>query len=1072
MSGEIVVPETPNWLQELEAKRERRLKAKLGHEAGAGAPCLKCAEKCPGLDLHFWRKCCKLCKCPKEEHEVQDDDIYGWAQFQLVGSKPNKIRKKILLPGKKDELDLDWAPKGHNDTVDKYLKTLSTEQLPVKGSQAAQDRKQLLQKQIPIHDIDPSLCHDLTEEELKKMNEYIAHVKESSAGVGQIVSLSSIIKGNLHMLNPAESAMMASRYAKGIPLSEIVKLQSQSKALSLKPQELIKNLENITLNDKSLPYFAPDDILNQPEKLNMNDKNLPKFVPNTLNQTEYNLDPLVPNKFNDKNYPSYSNDTISRLSSAQFSGGLVPQRNKGSGDNQSVIDPSIDPKYLQKNNFDFKSRPSQFLPQNVPYNLPQPGQNVLSEDNSGIFDSGSSAFVPYQKTSTTMKPGESYVQSISSMDPSYSSNFPVLRGNVSSGLETGDESRENLDAVDPNYAITSSPALKYKESGSSTVGRSPQSANHIRKENNLFSGEVNPLTSNYPKSVLPEFKFGKTGSLPDQASQKSNSNQKENAGYHQSLENVDPLEQNYSKIASPEYRYQKSVDSAVGKWSQDPRSFGQGKGILDNDVPYDESLGRKYRINDQIGNKNTSNIIPNKEVLQKFAQGNTESVGAKENYENTHNMKNMAPRLPNYAPGRYSNHSDVQSPSNIPKNFRDLAFSTHDPSNASSNDLGDTESEFKFGHYRKPGSYPENENSFSRGETPKNSSGFRPIQANWRNAERPINQHLPEQQMRYQNEPVDNLVQNQNPNSENNFDNKNSYSNMALPSDEDLRNVSSSGGLRKPLDDYNSDTFDKQALNNLKQLGKNLPEMHPGSLIVDETFLHPSQVNVGLIQDISYPEIKAATQGTNDFYEDYSPDIIREILNNMKLPDCHYCKRPFEEKEFAITIERANVLFHTGCFKCAGCNQIIADNVYFYNKESDNIYCLRDYAKIRGFPRCKACDELIFTKEYCLAENSTFHLKHFCCIECDTPLAGKDYTLEDEMPYCLPCFEQSKASKCSSCNRVIKPDEIGCNLNGVHFHANDECFACKVCKKPLMKKKMLLRNEKLYCSHECYGTEK
>lgn len=51
MNSEIEVPETPNWLQELEAKRERRLKAKLGHEAGAGAPCLKCGDKCPGKSL-------------------------------------------------------------------------------------------------------------------------------------------------------------------------------------------------------------------------------------------------------------------------------------------------------------------------------------------------------------------------------------------------------------------------------------------------------------------------------------------------------------------------------------------------------------------------------------------------------------------------------------------------------------------------------------------------------------------------------------------------------------------------------------------------------------------------------------------------------------------------------------------------------------------------------------------------------------------------------------------------------------------------------------------------------------
>jgi len=27
----------------------------LAHEIGAGAPCLTCGDKCPGLDLHFWR---------------------------------------------------------------------------------------------------------------------------------------------------------------------------------------------------------------------------------------------------------------------------------------------------------------------------------------------------------------------------------------------------------------------------------------------------------------------------------------------------------------------------------------------------------------------------------------------------------------------------------------------------------------------------------------------------------------------------------------------------------------------------------------------------------------------------------------------------------------------------------------------------------------------------------------------------------------------------------------------------------------------------------------------------------
>nr|CAH7752482.1 unnamed protein product [Callosobruchus chinensis] len=308
MSGETEVLETPNWLLELEAKRERRLKARLGHETGAGAACLKCGDRCPGLDLHFWRKCCKACKCSKEEHAVPDDDIYGWAEFQLLGSTPNRIKRKILLPGKKDELELDWAPKGNNETVDRYLKTLPPDQLPVKGSQAAQDRKQLLHKQIPIHDIDPALCHDLTNDELSKMNEYIAHVKKSSVGVGRIVSLSNIIKGNLHMLNPSEAALISSRFPKAIPLSDVVKLCAQDKA-----NDLSQNLQKLTLHSKTLPKNTPN-IIKVPE----------------------NMYPLTPNRIRDKSNPTYTNEIEQNNPKVQFSTHLPCRKNHGAEDQMST----------------------------------------------------------------------------------------------------------------------------------------------------------------------------------------------------------------------------------------------------------------------------------------------------------------------------------------------------------------------------------------------------------------------------------------------------------------------------------------------------------------------------------------------------------------------------------------------------------------------------------------------------------------------------------------------------------------------------------------------------------------
>lgn len=87
----VETPAAPDWLSKLEDRREKLKKTKLGHETGAGAPCNQCGNKCPGLDLHFWRKVCRNCKCRKDQHMCKDDEISGWAQFEILGqirSKP------------------------------------------------------------------------------------------------------------------------------------------------------------------------------------------------------------------------------------------------------------------------------------------------------------------------------------------------------------------------------------------------------------------------------------------------------------------------------------------------------------------------------------------------------------------------------------------------------------------------------------------------------------------------------------------------------------------------------------------------------------------------------------------------------------------------------------------------------------------------------------------------------------------------------------------------------------------------------------------------------------------------
>lgn len=53
--------------------------------------------------------------------------------------------------------------------------------------------------------------------------------------------------------------------------------------------------------------------------------------------------------------------------------------------------------------------------------------------------------------------------------------------------------------------------------------------------------------------------------------------------------------------------------------------------------------------------------------------------------------------------------------------------------------------------------------------------------------------------------------------------------------------------------------------------------------------------------------------------------------------------------------------------------------------------------------------QLIFSNEYTQAENLNWHLKHFCCFDCDSILAGEIYVMVSDKPVCKPCYVRKHA---------------------------------------------------------------
>ncbi|KAK2842707.1 hypothetical protein Q5P01_012907 [Channa striata] len=181
---------------------------------------------------------------------------------------------------------------------------------------------------------------------------------------------------------------------------------------------------------------------------------------------------------------------------------------------------------------------------------------------------------------------------------------------------------------------------------------------------------------------------------------------------------------------------------------------------------------------------------------------------------------------------------------------------------------------------------------------------------------------------------------------------------------------------------------------------------------------------------------------------------------------CHHCHQPMRVGEPAVYAERAGYdkLWHPACFVCCNCSELLVDMIYFWKK--GKLYCGRHYGDSEK-PRCGGCDELIFSNEYTQAEGQNWHLKHFCCFDCDCILAGETYVMENEKPVCKPCYMKNYAVKCSACQAVVEPEAQRVSYGEHHWHAEPQCFKCSGCSKCLMGQRFMAVQGFLFCSVEC-----
>nr|XP_045581201.1 uncharacterized protein LOC123744999 [Procambarus clarkii]XP_045581202.1 uncharacterized protein LOC123744999 [Procambarus clarkii]XP_045581203.1 uncharacterized protein LOC123744999 [Procambarus clarkii] len=201
--------------------------------------------------------------------------------------------------------------------------------------------------------------------------------------------------------------------------------------------------------------------------------------------------------------------------------------------------------------------------------------------------------------------------------------------------------------------------------------------------------------------------------------------------------------------------------------------------------------------------------------------------------------------------------------------------------------------------------------------------------------------------------------------------------------------------------------------------------------------------------------------------------VIGSRMKSSNVPQkskltCQYCSLPMNVGDVAIFCERAGIdkCWHPACFCCYTCKELLADLIYFY--KDGKVFCGRHFTDAADMPRCKSCDELIFGNSWTRADGFDWHIQHFCCNVCDTPMAGQRYVPDkDGYPYCLPCYMACLAKMCETCEEKIPPEENRCGHRGYFYHANPHCFRCYSCKDPLLGKRFKMSKNWLFCSNEC-----
>ncbi|XP_030606594.1 four and a half LIM domains protein 3-like [Archocentrus centrarchus] len=164
-------------------------------------------------------------------------------------------------------------------------------------------------------------------------------------------------------------------------------------------------------------------------------------------------------------------------------------------------------------------------------------------------------------------------------------------------------------------------------------------------------------------------------------------------------------------------------------------------------------------------------------------------------------------------------------------------------------------------------------------------------------------------------------------------------------------------------------------------------------------------------------------------------------------------------------LEYAGSTWHEGCFICHSCAQPIGSKSFIPDK--DEHYCVPCYED-KFAPRCTRCKRTL-TKGGVTYRDEPWHKECFVCTNCKMQLAGQHFTSRDDSPYCLKCFGSLYAKKCEACSKPITGFGGGKYISFEDRQWHQPCFTCSQCSVSLVGAGFFPDGDRILC-RDCHSS--